>query len=156
MSSPDLGNKTSSERCPVSASRRWMPNRLAKMMPAPNAAPAKLRIAGESTWASTNLGAATGHVRTSATAGNAEPSLATAVPSSPAEFVAAARTPAGDCAVFYLPVGGTIRIAPNKLPHGLTPRWFDPRTGKSQKARTRGRGILTAPDPRDWVLLLQR
>ena len=98
----------------------------------------------------------TGHVRTSATAGNAEPSLATAVPTSPSTFVAAARTPARDCAVFYLPTGGSIHVAPGKLQPGLKPVWFDPRTGRTRPARPKARGALQAPDPRDWVLLFHR
>ena len=100
--------------------------------------------------------ALTGHIRTSATAGNAEPSLATAVPSSPSTFVAAARTPSGDCAVFYLPTGGALHIAPRKLQHGLSAAWFDPRTGKRRSTRTKARGFFEAPDASDWVLVLRR
>ena len=94
----------------------------------------------------------TGHVRTSATAGNAEPSLATAVPLSAATFIAAARTPARDCAVIYLPVGGTVRIHTGSLRRGLTAEWFDPRTARRRAAQNL-RGRFTAPDARDWVLV---
>jgi hypothetical protein len=94
----------------------------------------------------------TGHVRTSATAGNAEPSLATAIAPSAFEFVAAARTPARDCAVVYLPVGGSVRIATGALAKNLRAEWFDPRTARRRPARG-ARGVFTAPDTRDWVLV---
>ena len=50
---------------PVSASRRRLPNRLVRTTPAPKVEAAKLTSAGESTSASTNRCADTGHVRTS-------------------------------------------------------------------------------------------
>jgi len=97
----------------------------------------------------------TGHIRTSATAGNAEPSLATSVAQTAFDFVAAARTPAGDCAVLYLPAGGSVRVKVSALQRKFRVAWLDPRTGRRRPARTGARGIFTAPDTRDWVLLFQ-
>jgi hypothetical protein len=54
----------------------------------------------------------------------------------PAKFVAAARTPEGDLALVYLPVGGEVRIKLDQL--GQEPRgtWLDPRTGETGDAES--------------------
>lgn len=97
----------------------------------------------------------TAHVRTSTTAGNAEPSLATAVARSAFEFIAATTTPDRSVCVLYLPVGGPVRLNLAGLRRACTASWFDPRRGRHQPARPRGQTFV-APDNQDWVLVIQR
>lgn len=76
------------------------------------------------------------------------------------QFVAAARTIAGDWTVAYLPVGvGEIglRLEADENPSA---RWFDPRTGYWRPASATDGGIGThkfvAPSAADWVLDLRQ
>ena len=84
-------------------------------------------------------------------------SLLTAQPGAkdPAQFVSAALSADNDAAVFYLPVGGAIRVSNEVLPEGLSQaEWFDPRTGQRSPAEgTEGR--YQAPSSEDWVLTLR-
>ena len=75
----------------------------------------------------------------------------------PSRFVAAALSTEGTLAILYLPVGGEITLV--KSPTDLrldSASWFDPRTGRVQKAEPRGGRRFTAPDSNDWVLVLKR
>jgi hypothetical protein len=70
----------------------------------------------------------------------------------PALYCAAAATTDRRLAAVYLPVGGTVSL---DLVHLCAPRgaqWFDPRTG--EWTRRALRRTMTAPDDRDWVLVL--
>jgi hypothetical protein len=72
-------------------------------------------------------------------------------PEDPMRFVGAATTEAGDLAVLYLPVGGSVRLT---AAVGKGGEWFDPRTGARTPAAPAGPLLYTAPDARDWVLVL--
>jgi len=87
-----------------------------------------------------------------------DPSLVRANPglADPERHIAAARTPDGDCAVAYVPVGGQVSMDLSKLKLPAEARWFDPQTGWWQ-GETRveaARVELTTPDDRDWVLVI--
>jgi hypothetical protein len=71
----------------------------------------------------------------------------------PAKFVSACRTEDGRQSLLYLPVGGSAVIADKRLAKAGG-EWFDPRTGKRQPAVVDEAGAFTAPDQRDWVLVL--
>lgn len=70
----------------------------------------------------------------------------------PARHISALRSEAGDRAVAYLPVGGALSIEPGRYRSG---QWFDPRTGKTTRAR-RAADTFQAPDNQDWILILRR
>ena len=93
--------------------------------------------------------------RTTRTSENGLPALATVGPDDPGRHVAAARSPDGNLAVLYAPVGGEIALAPGRLRDGLSARWINPRTGEPQPARAAGPGTYLAPDTNDWVLVIQ-
>lgn len=82
------------------------------------------------------------------------PALVLAQPEDPAHFVGAAATESGDLAVLYLPVGGTVALDARRLA-GAEATWYDPRTGAHLAGRLEDAGRITAPDSRDWVLLLR-
>ena len=77
------------------------------------------------------------------------------------EYAAAFRDSAGTYAMIYLPVGKTITVntAPLKK-SALTPWWFNPRTGKAERAKVQVKAqTLKATPPEiggenDWVLVL--
>ncbi len=68
----------------------------------------------------------------------------------PMQFIAAARSDAGDLAVAYLPAGGLLKVNRAGLVTDLTARWFDPRTGEYCEAVESG-GVYRAPREGDWV-----
>ena len=81
------------------------------------------------------------------------------------DYVAAALTPDGALGMAYLPQGGTITVAMNKLRNPVTARWFDPsanrfKTIPGSPFPNTGTRQFTAPgnngdgDP-DWVLVLE-
>jgi hypothetical protein len=74
----------------------------------------------------------------------------------PERHIAAARTPDGDCAVAYVPVGGQVSMDLSKLKLPAEARWFDPQTGWWQgETRVEAAQVeLTTPDDRDWVLVI--
>lgn len=71
----------------------------------------------------------------------------------PAHFAAAARSEAGDLAVLYLPVGGTVTLDPELLAGDLPAAWFNPRDGSRTPAEPSAPSTYTAPDTNDWVLV---
>ena len=58
-------------------------------------------------------------------------------------------------ALVYLPEGGSVGIDTSR-PAGtpLEVTWFDPRTGESQPGDNPDGVTFTAPDDRDWVLVV--
>lgn len=72
----------------------------------------------------------------------------------PAAFAAAARTETGDRALIYLPTGGEIAVRIDSLATGLQYFWFDPRTGRRTDEAVVASRTFTAPDQRDWLLVL--
>jgi hypothetical protein len=67
-------------------------------------------------------------------------------------FVSASAGEAGDIAVLYLPLGGSVRLAKEwDKAHG---EWFNPRSGERHVVATKG-GEARAPDGDDWILLLR-
>jgi hypothetical protein len=52
-------------------------------------------------------------------------------------------------------VGGEVRLKP-QLPGEQRAEWYDPRTGKRQKAEPVSPWQYRAPDGQDWVLVLQQ
>src|SRR5690606_31162973 len=66
-------------------------------------------------------------------------------------FVAAAKATDGSRAVIYLPAGGTVKLDLGELT-GLSPSWFDPRSGERTPVAMNEDSVFTAPDERDWVL----
>jgi hypothetical protein len=70
------------------------------------------------------------------------------------DHIAASRSEEGDLAVIYVPTGGTVRLDPSPLKHGLKAEWFDPRTGSRRPVPGSSSSDLRAPDSQDWVLLL--
>jgi hypothetical protein len=74
----------------------------------------------------------------------------------PARFISSARSEKGDLAVLYLPVGGKVALAADRLAEGLEGYWFDPRTGQSLPAPAHEGNRFEAPDEQDWVLVLRR
>jgi hypothetical protein len=79
------------------------------------------------------------------------PDLVASQPADPMRFVGSAETDGGDLAVLYLPVGGTVRLT-RAIAGGAT--WYDPRTSAVARAVPVGGNTFTAPDARDWVLVL--
>jgi hypothetical protein len=74
----------------------------------------------------------------------------------PAQHVSASRSDKGDLALLYLPVGGKVTLRPGVLAAGLRAEWFDPRTGQRSVVKDAAGNPFTAPDTKDWVLLLHR
>ncbi len=81
------------------------------------------------------------------------------------DYVTAALTPDGSLGMAYLPQGGTITVAMNKLRNPVTARWFDPSDNRFKRIpgspfTNTGKRQFTAPgkngdgDP-DWLLLLE-
>lgn len=70
----------------------------------------------------------------------------------PTQFIALAATQDASTVVAYLPVGGEIAL--QSLPTGARGKWFDPREGTYTDADTPRPGF-SAPNGRDWLLLLQ-
>ncbi|MBD3292655.1 MAG: DUF4038 domain-containing protein, partial [Armatimonadia bacterium] len=68
----------------------------------------------------------------------------------PRHWVAVAATDSGNLVVAYMPAGGEVVLS-GDLPQGAV--WRDPRNGATAPA-TGVDGRFTAPDERDWVLML--
>jgi hypothetical protein len=72
----------------------------------------------------------------------------------PARFISAALSEDKDAAVFYLPLGGTLRLQAGALPPRLSiAEWFDPRSGERKPAEGKA-GAYQAPGKEDWLLVL--
>jgi hypothetical protein len=71
-------------------------------------------------------------------------------PADPTAFIAAARTMDGSHRAVYTPRGGSIRL---HAPAASAARWFDPRNGRWCPAELVD-GAYTAPNDKDWLLLL--
>jgi hypothetical protein len=69
----------------------------------------------------------------------------------PTKQVSASRSAGGDLAVIYLPRGGPITPALNRLPAVTNFRWFNPRTGEYTEAATASTNPFIAPTTEDWV-----
>jgi hypothetical protein len=72
----------------------------------------------------------------------------------PATHVSAARSENGDLAVFYLPVGGKLKLQKHALKGFSSAEWFNPRTGQRIYIKGLRQEVVEAPDQQDWVLLL--
>ena len=72
----------------------------------------------------------------------------------PAGHISGARSEKGDLAVFYLPVGGMLKLNKAALREGLHAKWFNPRTGQRISIKRADQVVFQAPDQQDWVLLL--
>ncbi len=70
-------------------------------------------------------------------------------------FVSASATEAGDLALLYLPMGGSIELAEDRI-RGTRAQWFDPRTGDRRDADIGPTGGCSAPDSEDWLLMLTK
>lgn len=90
-------------------------------------------------------------LRTTETSPNGEPATRTA--NGAEGHISASRTEAGDAAVVYLPLGGTVRVNADVIAGGVEAQWFNPRDGSTQPAEREGEGTYRAPsDGQDWVL----
>ncbi len=71
------------------------------------------------------------------------------------KFVAAAKSPAGDLLVVYMPEGGSVTLKTDSLKKGLSARWYHPRTGGWLDAGRIEQSPQTfkAADNNDWLLL---
>ena len=67
------------------------------------------------------------------------------------DFIAVAATEERDLLVAYLPSGGDATLSAERLPGQAA--WHDPRTGESRRAGATAH-TFTAPDERDWVLVM--
>jgi len=78
--------------------------------------------------------------------------------SDPGRFISSVATEAGDLALFYLPVGGTLSLKPRTTATAEPVKafWFDPRTGKRTPARADAPSRYNAPSQDDWVLVIQK
>jgi hypothetical protein len=72
----------------------------------------------------------------------------------PAGHISGARSEKGDLAVFYLPVGGMLKLNKAALRENLRAEWFNPRTGQRTSIKRADPVVFQAPDQQDWVLLL--
>ena len=72
----------------------------------------------------------------------------------PVAHVSGARSENGDLAVFYLPVGGRLKLKKGALKEGLHAEWFSPRTGERVSIKRSAQEGFLSPDQQDWVLLL--
>ncbi|MBW3625363.1 MAG: DUF4038 domain-containing protein [Armatimonadetes bacterium] len=73
----------------------------------------------------------------------------------PFRHIAASQSEDAKVSVFYLPTGGELSLKASLLPKRVNAAWFDPRTGVRSPASPESDGSYTAPDDRDWVLLIQ-
>lgn len=75
----------------------------------------------------------------------------------PTKFIAAARTEDGRAAVIYVPTGGAVTLAGDKVTPGSSASWFDPVTGRTRPAgKLPAAGAMKAPSAtQDWVLVLR-
>jgi hypothetical protein len=75
----------------------------------------------------------------------------------PAHFIAVAASPRDGLIVLYLPVGGAVRLKPERAAQIRSGRWFNPRTGEytGRVALREPRADFTAPDTEDWLLLIE-
>jgi Protein of unknown function (DUF4038)/Domain of unknown function (DUF5060)/Putative collagen-binding domain of a collagenase len=73
----------------------------------------------------------------------------------PFGHVSASRAADGSLAVLYLPSGGTVRITHGLLQGSLRAAWMDPRSGRRQPIVSSSLNEFTAPDARDWILVLE-
>lgn len=73
----------------------------------------------------------------------------------PYRHASASRSPSTKQAVVYLPKGGELTLNTRRLEKGFTAEWFDPRTGKRRAAKTSPGARYSAPDARDWVLVIR-
>lgn len=75
----------------------------------------------------------------------------------PSQFVAAAKSKAGDLAVVYMPEGGSVTLKTDSLKKGALSRWYHPRTGGWLEAGKVGKSPQTfkTVDRNDWVLLIE-
>jgi hypothetical protein len=74
----------------------------------------------------------------------------------PARHVSGAASKNGDLVVFYLPVGGKLRMRKPALKDGLRAYWLNPRTGNKTSIKRSEANVYQTPDHEDWVLLLAR
>jgi hypothetical protein len=72
----------------------------------------------------------------------------------PERFIGVARAEPSGAVLAYLPVGGTIRFRPGALPPAATASWYDPRNGTTTPPAP-AVAELTAPDVKDWVLVIR-
>ncbi len=69
----------------------------------------------------------------------------------PRESIAVSASDDRDLLVAYLPSGGDVTLSASELPQRAA--WHDPRTGESRRTGATAH-TFTAPDERDWVLVL--
>jgi hypothetical protein len=74
----------------------------------------------------------------------------------PGAHISSARSERGDLAVFYLPIGGAIKLDRTALKKSLHAQWFNPRNGQRIVATAVDQDLFSAPDQQDWVLLLSQ
>lgn len=73
----------------------------------------------------------------------------------PYRHASAARSAETGEAIVYLPRGGSFRLDGELVKEGSKKSWFDPRTGESRPAGPGDGGVFTAPDDRDWLLVVR-
>jgi hypothetical protein len=74
----------------------------------------------------------------------------------PHDIVLAAQSEAGDLAVIYLPTGGDLVVALERLAADPQTEWFNPRNGQRSPALQMSPGRFVASDDQDWGLLVRR
>ena len=74
----------------------------------------------------------------------------------PNEFIGCAQKADESLVVAYLPKGGEVRFNGTVDAKKTEPVWIDPRTGDVSKASYSAEPGATAPDERDWLLVLRR
>ena len=84
-----------------------------------------------------------------------DPALVMNQSEDPAKFIAASRTEKGNLALFYLPVGGELRVKKGEVLDTAEARWFDPRRGEYTPAKRNAPGVLEAPSTDDWLLIVK-
>jgi hypothetical protein len=75
----------------------------------------------------------------------------------PARYIAAARSEAGDLALIYIPEDRLLEVRLKDLRADLSAQWFNPRTGERSDIGpiiTEKNWSLETPAPGDWLLLL--
>ena len=73
-------------------------------------------------------------------------------------YVLASATPEGDIALVYAPEDKELVLNLSSLNEGLNAIWFEPRSGKTQKAKgqgTRAKMTFAVPEGEDWLLVLR-
>jgi len=86
-----------------------------------------------------------------------DPSLLVQTPGSvPGTTVLAARSDTGDLAAVYLPSGGELAVAMERLAMDAVSEWFNPRDGHWTTALQTSPGRFQTPDDQDWVLVIKR